>query len=911
MVPQADRSRTPPDVVGQRVAHYEVESEIGRGGMGVVFRARDVRLGRHVALKCPWPEVAGHASVNERFLREARSAALLSHPNIVPVFEVLRSGGLPWIAMELVEGRSLRHLLRESGRVPVETAIRWAEALAHALHAAHEKGIVHRDINPNNVLLRAGTWPLITDFGLARTLADKPLDPSASTASDALTAEGQVVGTRHYMPPEQLLGRAIDHRADIFALGALLYEMCTGRRAFEAPDGEVAVEALLQGTPPSVSGLVPEADETDRIVNHELDRIVAKALARRPESRYQQAQVLAHELAALRSRLESAVYAPRIGRTWLTTRRALFGAGIVLVAGLAALAVSWHGRSPSPPPPLPVGTPRQVTSDPGWEADPALSPDGSLIAYTAGGNGNPDIWLTDLQGGSRLRLTDDTASDTSPTWFPDGSGIAFVSDRSGVPSVWRVPRLGGAAVLVAPNAFDPAVSPDGKRIAFARPNADGYASIVVARLDDAAQPRTITGPADGQLWQIQPTWSPDGQTLCYADALNLWLVHPDRGPARRLTRGGEGRASSSSPPRIGRDFAPTFSADGRSVVFSSFRDGTRALWRVSLAGGEPERMTIGSGPESEASISADGLRVAYSTYVDDYDVVVRDLRGGRAATIGSVLADVAPVIAPDDRAIVFASARRGGLQDLWLQKLTDGLPDGSPTRLTDLPGDVNTPSFSRDGRWIAFKRELDGRRETWVIPAAGGGAERFSDGTGGLDIQPAFSPDGRQIAFASKRTDGVHLYVAPVSDGRRSGPDRQLTRGDTTDLMPTWSPDGRQIAYLAVGSQGQQLRILPLDGAGAPRTAVKGPSFGRMRWDEASGALWYATTLADGAPRLMKIPRGGVSPVGASEPSLFEGAAEPGEFDLSTGGRLLAYTRREVRGDVWLLEQRGASRPGR
>lgn len=878
--------RTPPVQVGERVAHYEILGEIGRGGMGVVFRARDSVLERDVALKCPWPALARDPTARQRFVHEAHAAARLAHPNIVPVFEVLECGGIPWLVMELVEGRPLRALLNERGALPLDLILRCAEGIADALRAAHAKKILHRDLNPNNVLLTPEAWPFLTDFGLARVFASPGTGDSESTASGPLSSAGHVVGTRCYMSPEQVLGKPLDVRSDIFSFGAVLYEMCTGRRAFPSTEPGAENDAILHYDPSAIRSINAEIPE-------DLDRIARKALSKRPEERYQGASDLHADIVVVRRQVESGARAaprPAAGRGSLP--RWAYPAGILTLG--AALAV-WQApllRSPSHA--FPIGTPRQITSDPGWESDPALSPDGSQIAYASDASGNPDIWILDVKGSHALRLTEDPATDRSPAWFPDGSALAFVSDRGGEDAVWKVPRLGGSAVLLVPDATDPAISPDGTRIAFARPNAGGALRIVVAPLAEPSRATAVTGNDDGHWDHTQPAWSPDGRTICYADDRDLWIVDASGGRPRRLTNE---RAVDSEP---------SWSSDGRFVIFSSYREGTRALWRVPSDGGVAERLTLGAGPETQASISRDGSRLAYSTYLDNFDIAVMDVTTGRRELIQSLLLESAPTFAPDGSAVVFASTRRGGHYDLWLQPLSLGRPSGPPRLLTDLPGSVNTPAFSPDGRWVAFKREHEGRREIWIIRAAGGLPEIASDGSG-IDLQPAWAPDGSALAYASERNGQSHLWIAPIQDGRRVGRPRRITSGTTVDDLPAWSPDGRDIAYRAGHAHLEEVWTVAIDAAHPPRRLVGGAqAVGRLRWDNSTGWLWLSR-LVGGRLSVWKVPPQGGEPVLAVRPEWLTRISPPGEFDLSRDGRLMAFTIEEVRGDLWLLETERAA----
>jgi Tol biopolymer transport system component len=296
----------------------------------------------------------------------------------------------------------------------------------------------------------------------------------------------------------------------------------------------------------------------------------------------------------------------------------------------------------------------------------------------------------------------------------------------------------------------------------------------------------------------------------------------------------------------------------------------------------------------------------YSTYVDDPDVVLVDLRAGTKEVVKSLVYDASPTLAPDGSALVFTSSRRGGQDDLWTQPLSEGKLAGAPRPLTDLAGGVNTPAYSPDGKWVAFKRELSGRREIWVVPAAGGMPERLSDGLG-RDLHPAWSPDGSQIAFVSERGPESHIWTAPISEGRRTGPSRQLTDGPTTDRLPAWSGDGRKIAYARGSEDHWEIWIVPASGGSPSGPIAKETLIGRLRWEKASGWLWFGAVVGLGETEIRKVSPDGGAPVAALSGELFAEAAPPGDFDLSSDGRLLAFTRQQLRGDIWLVENRRGS----
>jgi TolB-like protein/Flp pilus assembly protein TadD/predicted Ser/Thr protein kinase len=331
------------------VAHYEILEELGRGGMGVVYCARDVTLGRRVALKCPLPAGEDDPKQRKRLLREARAASRLSHPHIVPVYEVLEHDGVPWLAMELVDGTTLRGLVANGRPLPVKEVLRYAEGLTSALETAHGRNILHRDINPNNVMVRTDGRAVLTDFGLARFLSIAEGSSTRSRDSD-LDGHGKVVGTLRYMSPEQALGKPLDARSDLFSMGAVIYEMCTGQPAFPERGPEV-LDAVLHRPPMPISRLNYEVPE-------ELDRIVRKCLAKDPADRYQAARELGVDLRALRRRLEHEEYAelaprPRPLPRWSVRVRAAVMGVAALAAALAALHY-WEPIRSAPRRPAPA-----------------------------------------------------------------------------------------------------------------------------------------------------------------------------------------------------------------------------------------------------------------------------------------------------------------------------------------------------------------------------------------------------------------------------------------------------------------------------------------------------------------------------------------------------------------------------
>ncbi len=873
-----------PEALPNRVGDFIILAEIGRGGMGIVYRASDARLGRQVALKRPKPELMARPDFASRFLREARTASRLVHPNVTTVFAAFDEDGVPWLAMELVEGGSLRQRLRGEP-LPVAEIVVHAEGLADALRAAHEKGILHADINPNNILIGRDGRARLTDFGLARA-RNAPGEPPVFTDSDVPSwSTPDAAGTRGYMAPEHVRTGRIDERSDIYCLGLVLFEMCTGRSAFGGKNTVEWVGAVIEGNADRLTQL-----GRGTATPPELARIIGKATAGKAKDRYQTAAAMVEDLRLLRRYSESGVEMA-VADAARARKRTLYGAlaatGILALAGTYAL-IRYEAKHP-----LALRS-RPLTSAPGWEGDPALSPDGSTVAYASDESGNDEIWLMDLATRNAMRVTDDPAIDRHPAWFPDGKSLAFASDRSGEPGVWTVGAAGGKARLLVARAEDPAISPDGIRIAFATRDASGTLRITVAPVADPAAAKVLTGPSDGAFDQRDPSWSPDGRRICYQDWRDLWIVPAVGGAAVMLT---DHQAAS---------WYPAWSADGRFVYFGSTRDGPMALWRIPSAGGAPERITMGTGPEGQPSLSSDGRRIAYATQREDQDIDVRDRRSLRSWPVASSALDANPAVEPNGRGVAFGSNRLGST-DLWWQALGAAGPVGPPRRLTELPGTLAVPAFSPDGRWIAFYRVVSGERDIWVIPAAGGEAVNLTNHPG-IDIHPAFSPDGRELAFVSERAGGQHVWVVGFANGRQVGEPRQVTSGEGVDFGPSWSPSGRRLLFNRQSAGDSDAVIAEVDATAAIRRVTRGVWVQWVKWGPDAGTVFVAARWDKRhlEIRTVSLATGMDRPV---DPPAVLGAAEfAGSFDLNADGSILAFDKATTTGDIWIAEGLRGSR---
>jgi Tol biopolymer transport system component len=642
------------------------------------------------------------------------------------------------------------------------------------------------------------------------------------------------------------------------------------------------MDLLLHREPEPISSVNSE-------VPVEFEKIVHKALAKRPFQRYQSANEMLLDLRAVRRKLttDSGYSAPSFE---LRRRRRKRWIGLSIAAlGVVAVAVALKAvLMPASAVPV-LHNHRRLTAGAGWEGQPAMSPDGTMVAYTSDAAGNPDIWVLRVDGGDPLRLTRDESVDSDPAWFPDGSAIAFVSDRDGAPAIWQIPPLGGSAVELLDNAMDPAISPDGTRIAFSRTGVDGLERIAVAPLEDIAQVRVLTGDGDGFWGHTDPMWSPDGRTLCYADFKNLWTIDVDGGEARQLTH--------SDVP----DANPIWSPDGKYIFFSSPHEGRWGLWNLRISDGSEYRLTAGTGKENEPSLGPGGRWVVYSTTDDSSDIVVLDLAKGQRSTISGATDEVNPAVSPDGTTIAFVSDRRGDY-DLWLQPLLDGRPDGLPRRLTDHRGSVAVPAFSPDGRWLAYTHLLDGQRDVWIVPSGGGVAQRITEHPA-ADFNPSFSPDGSTLVFCSNRSGVENLWLAPVADGRRVGEPRQLTDSPASHWFPVWSPDGTRIACVVHQGNENEVYVVELASRASEVRVTTGAGAHRALWSPSGEELLVSGSWGSGRISLWIVSLRDSS-TRPFDPAVDFGLDEfgAGMYGLDAEGKILAYEVVNRRGDIWHAE---------
>ena len=844
-----------------RLGHYEILEKLGSGGMGEVYKARDSRLERLVAVKVLPANKVADAMRKQRFIQEARAASALNHPNIVTIYDIPEEEGVIFLVMEYVHGKSLETVIPRRG-VSVNAALKYAVQIADALAAAHAAGIVHRDIKPSNIMVTEQGRVKVLDFGLAKLLepaAGGPEQATRTATALAKTAEGTVVGSAPYMSPEQAEGKPVDARSDIFSFGAVLYEMVTGQRAFSGDSWASTVAAVLKSEP-------RPAREMAEGLPRELQRIIARCLRKDLGRRSQSIAEVKLELEELIEESESGEL-ERSAPAAPGRRR-----GIYLAAALALVALSGAGgmwlalRGRQQKPSLNYRL-RQMTRGDGINTSPALSPDGKLLAYASdrAGEHNLDIWVQQIAGGDAIRLTRNRADEANPRFSPDGSQILFARKDDGI---YAVPSLGGTERLIAKGSAGAEFSPDGQWIAYSTGFAGSrelFGLYVVPSVGGA--PRKLEA---GLASFYRPLWSPDSKHLLVSgdetssytfrwDGSGGWyVIAVDGGRAVKLAG-----TESLQATGIAATLPVAWLSNGK-VVFGGVHGGVTNIWQVLLDSGTwalrgaPQRVTAGSG-EFPGAPSFDGL-IPFATgsgEISIYALAINPQQGKVSGALIPVVRDGSnstyPSLTRDAGKMVYVSNRLG-TEDIWLRDLKSGAE--APlvaTRAAERRGLI-----SPDGSQLAFQRLENGSSQLylWPLPAgpeqklctkcgpmlnasilnwspdgksvimAEGDPQRFEAlevATGQRKLLAAhskyaihdgqLSPDGRWLVFKLVTSATVQpVFVAPVRDGAPA-PENEWVKitGDFYHSKPFWSPGGDLVYYYSAEDTYQCLYARRLD----------------------------------------------------------------------------------------------------
>ncbi|HKV08893.1 MAG TPA: protein kinase [Thermoanaerobaculia bacterium] len=857
---------------GRRVSHFRIGAPLGNGGMGIVYEAEDTRLGRSVALKFLTPEMIQNPTAKTRFLTEARAASALDHPNLCTILEIGESeDGLLFLAMPRYEGESLDRLIAR-GPLPLDQALDVAIQAARGLAKAHQNGIVHRDVKPENLFVTPDGVVKILDFGIAKLLGEA-----------GPTQLGFSLGTPSYMSPEQTRGQEVDARADVWSLGVVLYEALTGKRPFVGGTGDAVVHAVLHKDPEPLSRLRPE-------VPAELERIVSRMLARDPAQRYADtSEVLADLRRILGLTSTGSLTFSSPDQRPQKPVRPIFWVTALVVLGLAAALLLWR-QSGTAPPPQPVHSVR-LTDFQGTETSPSLSPDGTFVVYAKSADGHFDLFLQRVDGGNPINLTADSpADDVQPAFSPNSQQIVFRSEREGG-GIFLMGATGESVKRLTDFGFNPAWSPDGREIAVATEETldprSRYSSSQIFRIDVITGARRSLDVPDG----VQPSWSPHRLRIAF------WgLAQPG---ARRVIRTipVDGGAPVTVVDDAFYNWSPVWSPDGGYLYFASNRGGSMNLWRVAIderSGqvlGDPQPVTTPSEWSALPSLSHDGSRLAFATntsrsFVEQVslDPQTGQVHGSPFLVYQTARGVRTCDISPDGDWLVLSASLPA--EDLLLIR-----PDGNDLRqlTNDLDRD-RTPRWSPDGREILFASNRSGKSEAWTIRPDGSRLTQVTKLPDSPVLYPFWSPDGRSIAFhyVDRGTGLLSLQgsysplrmLPPVGDGQ-------------TFAGFDWSEDGRFLA-------GQ---LLLQDQASVPGIVLWSrtdntyrrltPTGGDPVFARGGRHIFF---VEEGTIRLVDVASGNVRTV-LSPPlySLYRSAR------VSRDGTSLCTVRDTAEGDIWSL----------
>ena len=774
-------------LIGHTLSHYRILEKLGRG-MGVVYKAEDVRLHRNVALKFLPDDVAKDPQALARFQREAQAASALNHPNICTVYDIGETDARAFIAMEFLDGLTLKHLINNQA-MDLDRLLDLAMEVTEGLDAAHTEGIVHRDIKPANIFVTKKGHAKILDFGLAKVSAAKIVSGSGpahtvgtmTIDTDQLTSPGSALGTVAYMSPEQVLGKPLDARTDLFSFGVVLYEMATGFLPFTGDTTGGIFDSILHKDP-------TEATRLNTAVPAELQRILDKAIEKDRDLRYNSAAELRTDLKRLKrdtssgkvSRRTAELAAPSASRpvpapTHSTTAVALpsaksrwtrYALGLAIVLAIAAAVWFFYFKASSSSEETFTVTP--FTSSPGQKSTPAFSPDGNELAYAwkVDKDDGLRIYVQLVGAGTPLRLTSGPGDDDCPAWSPDGRFVAFMrhaKDGSSA-SYFITSALGGSERKVADAYIDPYTlgslvhwSPDGQNLLVTDRSSpqDSHAGLLLISIENGQREMLFTSNAP---YLATAAYSPDGKYIAFVQgagflAQEVFVFRTDTKETRQLT--------SDKAYVSGLTWTP----DSKSILFSSSRSGLQALWRISAAGGNPMHLPSGIEYPSGPTVALNGARLAFVS--EHLNVNVWRTPGPAAKSPGAATKLIASSrgqydfsYSPDGTKIAFGSDRSGP-NEIWICN-SDG---SNPVQLTSLANSATgTPRWSPDGKQIAFDSRLEGHSDIFVISAEGGKARRLTEGPSESAV-PSWSHDGKWVYFASDRTASFEIWKTPVDGG--------------------------------------------------------------------------------------------------------------------------------------------------
>ncbi len=876
---------------GSQLGPYEIVAPLGAGGMGEVYRARDPRLGREVALKVLPAELANDAGRRARFEQEARAVAALNHPNVVAIHDV----GEGYIVSELVVGETLTDIIQR-GPVPARRLIDLAVQMADGVSAAHAAHITHRDLKPANIMVTGEGRVKILDFGLAKQSVFAAGAPD-ETVTVAQTTPGMILGTVHYMSPEQARGTPADHRSDQFSLGLIFYEMATGRKAFDGASVVETMAAILKEDAPPLETPLPAP----------LRWAIERCLAKDPAERYESTRDLYHDLRNVRDHLTEASPAattPVAPAKATAVRRPVGRKIAAAIAGLAALAGAFAAGWSFSGPRLPDQSAYRFLPfafDQGIQSNPVWSPDGKAVAYASApvNAGVQQVFVRYLDSPVPAQVTR-IAEDARPiAWAPDGRRILFRSSRKPA-GVWSISTTGGEPepVLAFDSGLPVTIAPDMKAAAFLRRGDDGIHSVWISSPLGAPAERYVPDAIASRALFNSPrlAFSPDGKwLLAWAkrdrNREEAWLMpYPPN--------------TSTPPRRVLADLhsfagTPTFSwwPDSRHIVavVQSDPGSPTELWLADTRSDRRIVLTAGTAGQGAVAVSPDGNRAVFTEHPDNLDVVSVDLEH---ATVQRLIAtdrdDYMPAWAPKQPLLVYATTRNGP-PEIWLHSVTAG--DRPLVTSRDFPAETTqwfaAPMLSPDADRVIYGRtDVEGRSQIWISAVSGGAPVPLTNDTDAAEFSGSWSPDGSWIAYLATRK-GERDLLKVKSSGQATPVVVRPGIGATE--VPVWSPNGDWIlcGNDLVSPDGASVRSLGNHGSATYAFSQDGKLLYGLR-NAGNQELLFSLNIASGAEHVI----GDVGP--NNQPG---GGLHPGwRFSLSPDGKMMTYGAGYDKSNLWLME---------
>lgn len=901
---------------GSIISHYRILQRLGAGGMGEVYLAEDTGLNRKVAIKLLPADSIADPQAKRRLVREAQAAAAFDHPNICAIHEVGEEDGRSFIVMQYVEGETLASRIRRKPlelRESLDIAVHVADALAEA----HSRGIIHRDVKPQNVMLTARSQVKVLDFGLAALIPDKrPVDTEADTLS-MLTAPGTTVGTVAYMSPEQVRGLDLDGRSDIFSLGVTIYQMVAGRLPFEGSTPADALAATLKTDPAPLADFVPSAPT-------ELQRIVSRALSKDRGQRYQTCEELLADLRGVKDEIE---FATKLNRTpgavipsrltpdrLFSPRRALIPLVMAALIGAAWWTLKGFRDRPEAER-SPSLNSRELHS---WKSERGettlharFSRDGKYIAYSLTSGGRIGIWVKQtVTGADPLLITRGKTDNLWPIWSPDDQQVAFVSREGDRTGIWAMPAFGGMPTLLK-NLEETSPEPirwskDGRTIYY-QWRSNLYALDLASK---ATTKMTNFDPLKVPFKRF--SISPDENRIAYNDTndgqIDIWVASMQGGDPVQVTDDAD------------EDMHPVWHPDGKRIIYTSNRDGRYEICESFLDGRKPLQITSAGGIDRTVwDISSDGTRIVQISTRDDADIYGVEIDTGREFDVPhfEIGLKLWPEASPDGQTVAFHFAST--LEKLMKSSIVSRpiAPGGRQTQLAS--GGYNL-SWSPDGSKLAFMR-LSDSFNIFTVNARGVDEKQLTDGgcyVSGYTYLPSnrfvrdysWSPDSSKIAYSSGKSGAGNIRTINA-DGSGDG---QITRNTDTNLNyygPLWSPDGKRIAYVsgtrAPTADGKRIWSLRLAGPTESDIIFQAGSFVRLvGWSESGKDLIIAKDKDDNSANPIVVDVLGITTSGERRAIVSLNSAYPPTIQLSPDRRTIAFVSdRDGTDNIWVVPVTG------